>query len=82
MKVVAITLILLYIFHSDEAQNRIDTSLLARELKEFNKVLLYTIDHKDSLSLEKLVSKNFVRIHETNGAVEGRSSWLNGLLKK
>src|SRR4051812_2489414 len=81
MKGAALILFLLCIFSAIKAQSKLDTALLGREFKEFNRKLDSAIANKDSTLLDNLISKNFVRIHGTNGAVEERSSWINGLLK-
>src|SRR3954470_6239629 len=81
MKRAALILFLLRIFPSINAQSNVDTALLAAELREFYGKLDSAIADKDSILLENLISKNFLRIHATNGAVEERSSWINGLLK-
>src|SRR4051812_33395315 len=81
MKKTVLALIFVCITHLIDAQSIIDTSLFAQELKEFNTKLSRATAAKDSLLLERLVSKSFIRIHGTNGGFEERSSWINGILK-
>ncbi|MEJ7680374.1 MAG: hypothetical protein WKG06_21475 [Segetibacter sp.] len=81
MKKAALISILLCIFNASEAQSLIDTVVLGRELEDFGKKLDSATVHKDSILLDKLISKSFLRIHGTNGAIELRKSWMNGILK-
>lgn len=81
MKRAALILFLVSIFSSMNAQSKVDTALLGQELKEFTRKLDSAIAHKDTTLLDNLISKSLLRIHGTNGAVEERSSWINGLLK-
>lgn len=74
-------LFLLCVCSSMNAQNKLDTAALGQELKAFNRKLDSAIANKDSILLDDLISRSFLRIHGTNGAVEERSSWINGLLK-
>lgn len=81
MKGAALILFFLCIFSIIKAQSKLDTALLAGEFKEFSRKLDSAIANKDSALLDNLISRNFLRIHGTNGAVEERGSWINGLLK-
>lgn len=81
MKCAAFIPILFCIFHSINAQGVIDTALLGQQLKEFTGKLDRATAGKDSILLERSVSRGFIRIHGTNGGLEERSSWINGLLK-
>jgi len=81
MRKVELIAFFLCVFQEVNGQSLIDTSLLKQELKEFNIELDNAAMHKDSILLEKLISKEFLRIHGTNGAVELRNSWINGILK-